>query len=744
MVTGIFRAVGTNFGLAAASSGRDAEQFLRETLQLVAENQGNPQQIYPLWAQQRARFNEELLVVLPQVAAQLLAGSAEQRSFVAAVLGEFGNLINQFPLGTRWLNLELGIASYQQALTVMTQDAMPVEWATTMMNLANAYKNRIRGDRAENIEQAIGSYQSSLGIFMPELFPDDCRKVARSLANLYSQQQRWGKAVPVYQTALQAAEILYQSANLLDGKASELAETADLPRRAAYALARIGNLEEAVETVEQGRARGLSETLKRDRADLEQLQETHAYLFNQYQEITAQLRNLETQDRMRMTSEERQSLTPEAHRTLAIDLRQQFKTLLQEIRQVPDYETFLALPTFAEVRRALRRDRPLVYLLSTPAGSLALIVTTNSTEPLWLNDFPESKLREILYGPAEDPELGGWFGAYQNFRNNSKANYQAWCEEIERSTQQLWEPLMFPLIQHLKAQNLQQATLIPTGLLSFLPLHAAWVETSTRRRYALDEICFTYAPNARSLTAAEAIAQQTATDSILAIDNPLQDLPNSSREVEAAIATFPQSKVLKHTEATVEAALSALPSCNVLHFSCHGTANLNKPLASGLAMSNGSLTLQNLLDLKLTEEDRTGIRLAILSACETGLTGIKNVDEAIGLPTGLLQAGVAGVVASLWSVSDLSTMMLLSRFYDFWRIEGYDPIEALRQAQQWVRDTTNSEKTTYFKNFMPDQSSNKMPDSTADYLYKSRILSRPDARDFAHPFHWEAFSYTGV
>ena len=39
---------------------------------------------------------------------------------------------------------------------------MPVEWATTMKNLANAYTDRIRGDRAENLERAIDAYQQAL------------------------------------------------------------------------------------------------------------------------------------------------------------------------------------------------------------------------------------------------------------------------------------------------------------------------------------------------------------------------------------------------------------------------------------------------------------------------------------------------------------------------------------------------------------------------------------------------------
>ncbi|NJL87327.1 MAG: CHAT domain-containing protein [Leptolyngbyaceae cyanobacterium SM1_1_3] len=658
------------------------------------------------------------------------------------VLVEFGNLIQQFPLGSRWLNLELGIVAYEQALTVRTQQAMPVEWATTTMNLATAYLNRIRGDRAENLEQAIAAYQSSLEVFKPELLPDDCRKTAQSLGNLYSDQQRWQEAISVYEKALQASEILYQSANLLDGKAAELAETADLPRRAAYALARSGNLQTAAEVLEQGRARGLSETLERDRADLANLEKSAPALYNQYLDITTQLRNLEAQQRAHATSatsaEEqnqlRQSLTPAAHRTAAIHLRQSLTTVIEQIRQIEGYADFLDQPNFNHIRAALQPDRSLVYLVTTPAGSLALILTPDQITDLWLDDLTESSLMEILQA---------WFNAYER----SQSDRQSWYDAIAHGTQQLWQPLMAPLIAQLQALNFTQATLIPTGYLSFLPLHAAWTEdpsTPSGKRYALDDIHFTYAPNARSLTAAQKIRDRIVGESLLAIDNPRNDLPNSSREIAAATASFTQPQVLPQEHATVDAVLAALPHASHLHLSCHGTADFNTPLNSGLLMADGLLTLRNLLDLKLTEGPSGGIRLAILSACETGLPGLKLADEAISLPTGLLQAGVAGVVASLWSVSDLSTMMLLVRFYDYWREDKLEPAIALRQAQQWLRDTTNREKTACFQTFLPQPAGLRMSHATADHLFKQKSLRHPDAQDFAHPFHWAAFSYTGI
>ena len=643
--------------------------------------------------------------------------------------------------GERANNLEHAIVYCKQALRVYTQEAFPEEWAMTQNNLANAYSYRIKGKRADNLEHAIATYEQALQVYTHNAFPKDCQQTARNLGNLHFGQQAWSNAASAYVTALNAAEVLYQSCILLDGKTAELAETGDLPRFTAYALARSGDLPKAAEVLEQGCARGLSESLDRDRANLEQLNQLAPNLYTQYVDITTQLRVVEAQQRDHATSgttiEEtrqiRQSLTPEAHRIEATRLHQSLDGTITQIRQVEGYTDFLDQRSFNAIQTALQPNQPLVYLAPTSAGSLALIITPGGIADLWLDDLTSISLINQLNNT--------WFAAYEQ----SQSDRQAWLNAIDTVTHQLWQPLMAPLIRHLQAHNCRQAILIPTGYLGLLPLHAAWVEDATHptgRRYALDDIHFTYAPNAKSLTAATAIANRTTPASILAIDNPTQNLKNSEREVQSAIASFSQHTVLKHAAATVEKVRSQLPHADIVHFSCHGKANLNDPLNSGLLMSDGLLTLKDIFDLKLG--DRGGIRLAILSACETGLAGIENADEAISLPTGLLQAGVAGVVASLWSVSDLSTMMLLTRFYDLWRIEGLEIAQALRQAQQWVRDTTNSEKIAYFKDFTPDQSAAKMPASTADYLYKSLILSRPDARDFAHPFHWAAFSYVGV
>jgi CHAT domain-containing protein len=636
--------------------------------------------------------------------------------------------------GDRAENIELAIAGYDSSLQVRTYEDFPIQWAGTQNNRANAYKNRIKGDRAENIELAIAGYDSSLRIYNHVNFPKECRITSRSLGNIHFDRQDWEAANSAYKNALAAAEILYQSCLLLDSKTSELTENADLSHRMTYALTQIGNLTKAIETIESSRARSLTESLDRDRADLDRLQQQNPTLYNQYKEINRQLRNLEAQQRDRMVSKNRHEITPEVLRDEATKLRQNLDDRVQEIRQIPGHEEFLALSTFAEIQRATQPNRPLVYLITTSAGGLALILQPDRVEPVWLDDFTTDKLTELLET---------WFNAYAR----SKQDRPAWLDTIDTITGKLWDPLMAEIVQKLQEMKCDCATLIPTGYLSFFPLHAAWTKDDSKptgRRYALDDIQITYAPNAKSLTAAQQIADRTTHRNILAIDNPTEDLANAALEIECAIANFSDPTVLRHTAATVAAVRSQLSTASIVHFCCHGRAELTDPLNSGLLMSDGLLTLKDIFALNLG--DRDGIRLAILAACETGMIGTKNADEAISLPTGLLQAGVAAVISSLWSVSDNSTALMIAKFYDLWHNEQIRPLDrALHQAQIWLRDTTNEEKIQELEASLPEfDNSQHFPEIVARDLYNKLALNEPEDLDFAHPFHWAGFSYTGV
>jgi CHAT domain-containing protein/Flp pilus assembly protein TadD len=84
---------------------------------------------------------------------------------------------------------------------------------------------------------------------------------------------------------------------------------------------------------------------------------------------------------------------------------------------------------------------------------------------------------------------------------------------------------------------------------------------------------------------------------------------------------------------------------------------------------------------EIAAQDLDGVRLAVLSACETGLGKATRGEGLIGLQRAFEAAGVSSVVASLWSVPDEETRWLMETFYEKHWHEGLGLLPALRAAQ---------------------------------------------------------------
>lgn len=91
--------------------------------------------------------------------------------------------------------------------------------------------------------------------------------------------------------------------------------------------------------------------------------------------------------------------------------------------------------------------------------------------------------------------------------------------------------------------------------------------------------------------------------------------------------------------------------------------------------NDGVLTALEVLGLNLT-----GTRLAILSACETGLGEVHEGEGVYGLRRAFQEAGVRSVVSSLWEVSDAGTQALMTGLYKR-LLKGTPVHQALRESQ---------------------------------------------------------------
>ncbi|MCG8418848.1 MAG: CHAT domain-containing protein [Proteobacteria bacterium] len=548
-------------------------------------------------------------------------------------------------------------------------------------------------------------------------------------------RRAWDQVARAHDYAHQCSEKLVRIQLLRRHQEDCLAQTQGMAARAAYALAKQGELERAVVALERGQARLLSDALARDRADLDQLPaQGYGELLERYREAS---------DRWNTASDKTRAL----YQTL--------DQIVGEIQRIPGFEHFLALPSFCDIARAAR-DQPIVYIVATELGGLALCVPSSAgianrsssdsdtISAIWLPRLTATELDYRLEGGEADHI--GYLTAYRDWRNDKKnqTKLKTWHDSLDDITQWLWAAIMWRLVPALP--DCTSATLIPVGRLALLPLHATWTtdpDDATRRIYALDVLTISYAPNARSRLEAMTIAERVRPDSLLAIAEPASPkagpLPNSTDEVRAIARLFQQSTILGHRAATHNNTVKSLPLHSSLHFAGHASANLQKPLASGVRLADRDFTLADLLELR-----HGGLRLVTLSACETGVPGAKLPDEVVNLPSGFLLAGAGGIVSSLWSADDISTMLLMVRFYYQWHKQNTEPRRALTEAQQWIRDSTNDEKQQYLEAIC--SADNTGPDSRSGSCAARQILDegRPWDRDFQHPFHWAAFTYVGV
>ena len=662
---------------------------------------------------------------------------AEYPHMWAACQNSLGGAYMQAGPDTSPSDVESAIACFVRALRATPRASDPLAWAARQHNLATAYQFRRHGRSAANMARASLHYRLSLEVLALGGDPVKCRNTALVVADLYFDADNWEQAVQYYQLAARADALLYQAATSRLAKEQEVLEGRGLYVQFAYALARLGELERAVEIIEHGRGRVLSDALESDRRDLQQLAYTgRPELLAEYGRIREQLDSI---IRLAATGDEWEPSGFGRDNFVRIEaLKQELQRTIAKIREEPGLGDFYDVPSFGRISSEIGA-RTVVYLMATRIGGLALSVCHGEVRAIWLDQLTGHAIASRFAG--ERGGSNGYIGAYASWMDSphSKPAHDSWLAALDGMTRWLWDAVMAPVLMALAESP--DFILIASGFLGFLPLHAAWTvdESSiTGRTYALDHARISYAINARSFAHAQAIANRVQPTKMLIVQDPDGSLRYSQEEVAVVRHYFPENVRLSGKAASRAGVVRELQRANVFHFSAHGRSAWLRPLESSLGLADGKLSLGEVLRLHLP-----GARLAVLSACETSLPGGPLLDEAIGFPSVLAEAGVAGVIGSLWSVQDLSTAILVARFYDYWRGEKLEPAEALRRAQIWLRDTTAEEKLRYLN--ASGNRSGSFPFSAGLLrTINTRLLAHSGLKESSHLYHWAAFTYTGA
>lgn len=698
----------------------------------------------------------------------------------ADTVTHLANAYRQRKKGDAAENFEKAIALYRRTLEVRTKAAWPTHWLRNQLNLAATYLDRVEGTPADNarhameglrlaqaevqveadpflwgavfhnlaeatlrigegdrpvaLQSAIEHYRQAVRGFTADAFPSHHLTSQQRLGEALCELERWDDAHQAFTAAAAVSNTLYAESFTEFGRHAELAKVGRLHALDAWCLLRLGHFDDALERLERGRTRVLSEALALDAAALGRLDATERDAIGTARDSVRALEN-----QMRSADE----LGERDDRALAEALahaRRQLAASIQQVRAA--HPAFLPESlSAATILHGIPPGSALVAPVLTPAGTAVFVVpagqqTVAPGHVLWL-DFDEAASRALL----TDDWVTGYF--------NRESQPGAWHDVIASTGHALWNKLMGPVADRLAKLDIRSVLLMPQGGLGLLPLHAAWREEKGQRRYFVDDHIVTYVVGSAVRTLCverlqRARAHGMVGASLLAVVDPTHDLPYASLEGEHVARMFRADRVtLLPGDAATPDAVRHTAATHV-HFACHGHYDWAEPMRSALQLAKGEpLSLAQVMGE--VQFDRT--QLVALSACETGISDIcATPDEYVGLPAGFLLAGAPAVVSTLWAVNDLSTALLMGRFYALLFDGRHDGAAALAEAQRWLRDVTAAELTRLFaaeeEAVLGGTTSVAIEAISASFTRFAR--EAPSVRPFQEPFHWAAFTYMGA
>lgn len=646
---------------------------------------------------------------------------------LASRLNNLGNSLSQRYYDTDQLaDLKAVIRLYEKAidLTLSTDAELP----TRHYNLANSlqalhYRTHLKRDRDRATENYRKACQTGMKYSLEWLL-----NASVIWGNWASDRKAWKEAEEAYSYGLRAIEQLYDSQIVSSHRETWLKSARDLAENAAYNMARLKKYQEAILILEQNRTRALNDTLGYDKIALRAVSDQDK---TELLDIRARIKRLEAEIQSGVKSEPGNEINSEKLR----QTREELTLILDRIHSYAPEFLARGLDYPETIALVNRLNKPLVYLLTTFCGSLALVITPTSAavkkekkwiHAIWIDEFTSQNLEFILFDQGNESHFLHGIALGET-------------DTVKFVLQDIWptlQSLMLPITQTVMEKGYDQAVMIPTGLLALLPMHAVM----------LDQVAFSYVPSARALKSVLLDEDHVhRSPALLSIVNPtsqkmapLRFADIEAREVAALFETRKlQSGRLAGNQANLESIAKNVPGNTYLHFACHGKFDMFNPMDSMIYLTGeDALTLRGIIQQEI---DVSGARLVTLSACQTGIVDFQNVpDEAVGFPGGLIQASVPAIISTLWPVDDVSTALLMIRFYRNHIERNLDPALALQEAQIWLRDSTAEQLgiASYYQRL----ADNDPYSFRAMRYYQKNPLVQP----FIHPYYWAAFTFTGV
>ncbi|PZO39179.1 MAG: hypothetical protein DCF19_14485 [Pseudanabaena frigida] len=552
---------------------------------------------------------------------------------------------------------EQAIAFHQQALVQYEKVGDRSGIGVALSNLGRAYANM--GKQSE----AISTYQKALNIAREVRDRSTESVVLTNIGDLLAQQKQPEIAIAFLKQSVNVRESIRQSIRMLphEDRAAYKQSVAYTYRNLANLLLQQGRINEAIQILDLLKVQELQDYL-RDVKGNESTALGIALLASEQALINTDLKSLVNGSPL--TAQIQQTA---AQQSLSLSTS---RSLLANVQKFGD-RAALFYPLLFEDR---------LFLVLLPAKSAPIA-------------------RSITVKPQEFSKI------IQNFRADLQDSSSS---DVKESSERLYQYLIKPIEADLKAANIELLLYAPDGQMRYIPLTALY----DGKQWLIERYSFNY------LTASGFLDKQPITKTPLraiaaaftqgeikfAIGNEkfaFIGLPFAGREIDKIADTFPNTTKLVDTSFNRAATVSQFGSYNLIHLATHAAFVQGTPEDSFVLLGNGDrLNLRELREWKLPNT-----QLIVLSACQTALGGVVGSgEEILGFGYQIQRTGAKAAIASLWTVSDRGTQLLMGNFYTQLQ-KGDNIINSLRKAQL--------------------------------------SLLQPKQSEFQHPYFWSAFILIG-
>jgi len=472
----------------------------------------------------------------------------------------------------------------------------------------------------------------------------------------HEKQGELAQAEEFYDQAIALGESLRSSARIEELKTGVSNLSASLLAPAILLKFKLGKWSEAFALTERARARTFLDQMHSAHIDI---RGGDPGLANQEQSLRFEMSSLEE----KLRRERRENPRSEASALMATGLKEKeetYNTVLMRLKASnPNYAELQSYsPTsLNEIQRLLGPKITLISYFVTAQKTLAFVVGSDS---LHVVDIPvkETDLRAAI----------DWFRGFASLRDPQP-----------QSLKQLHDWLVAPIRQYIKTANV---VIVPHGILNYVP----FVALTDGRRYFGDDHAISYLPSASILQSLRHRIHGSR-DRVLAVaQSRAAGLPSLQfvDEEAASVAKVYRTQPLLTSRATKAEFLKRASDYKVLHIAAHAELNAVSPLFSRIRLSpddndGGTIEVREIYGMDLAKTN-----LVVLSACETQLGALSKGDDIVGLNRAFIYAGASSVIASLWTVNDEATSLLMKEFYRHLK-EGISKAAALKAAQAATR-----------------------------------------------------------